>query len=317
MGASVDEAYRDRASELAELAMLAAEAKRWTEAESLARRALALDPESSEARVTLGRALESRARYSEAAAEYARATRAEPISADALENLLRVWAAPVAIFGLVGVLAHLVLRFVLNHFEQTRVVAGLLVLAVALLLTAAIAVVRRRYRFRSLTAEDRRFVQILERDRGWAAPERGPLILVGIVIAVLAAAAVTFGATTKLSTDIRPGDCFTTDERASIQKVSAIPCELPHSTEIYAQFRDPSPSGAPYPGPATLQALTFERCLARFEAFVGVKYNKQRRLQIQNYVPEQDYWDQGVRDTWCGVRRLDGGQLLGSVRQTN
>jgi hypothetical protein len=317
MGDPVDEAYRERAAELAELARAAVKAKRWEQAESLARRAAGLDPDAPDVRLTLGRILEERARYGEAAAEYAKAARSASNATSGLENLLRVWAAPLAIFGLLGLLVHLAVRFVLDRFDETRVVIALVALTVALLVTTAVALLRRRRRFRTLTAEDRRFVELVERDQGWSAPERRPLLLTGVVIVVLAASAVAFGAGTKRSTDMAVGDCFTVDQTESIQKVSAIPCGLPHTTEIYARFRDPAPLGAAYPGLAAIHASAFKQCLAPFRAMTGVDYNAQRRLAIHDYVPEQDYWDQGVRDTWCGVQRLDGGQLVGSVREAN
>jgi hypothetical protein len=229
-------------------------------------------------------------------------------------RLLEVWAAPVAFLAILGTLIHLVLRSVLGRFSQTTVVAGLLIITAALVVLVAAAVVRRRRRFAALTPDDREFIAALDRRLGWNTQARGALIGAGVVIVLLAAATVLFGATTKLSTDMRVGDCFTTDTRVSIEKVSAIPCELPHTTEIYAQSRDPAPVGAPYPGLASVHAAAYQRCLEPFSQVIGLGYNEQRRLLIHDFVPEQDYWDQGVRDTWCGVSRLDGSQLIGSVR---
>jgi Septum formation len=314
MGESVDEAFRERAAQLAQQARAAATAGRWADAESLARRAVNLNPTNVEGFSILAEVLERRGDHTGAARELTAAVQLEPLRPELAARLIEVWGGPIAFVAILGTLTHLVLRSVLGRFSQTTVVGGLVVITVALVVLVAAAVLRRRRRFAGLDADDRRFIAALDRRIGWNSQARAALIGGGIVIVVLAAATVLFGATTKLSTDMRVGDCFTTESRASIEKVSAIPCELPHATEIYAQFRDPTPIGGAYPGLPAVHAAAFQRCLAPFRLMVGVGYNDQRRLMIHDFVPEQDYWDQGVRDTWCGVSLLDGGQLVGTVR---
>jgi hypothetical protein len=313
MGANIDDAYRERAAQLVAQARSAASAGRWPEAESLARRAVNLDPTIVDGFAVLGEAQERLGDHAGAARQLAAAARLRPSQPELAARLIELWAAPVAFLAILGTLIHLVLRLVLGRFSQTTVVAGLLIITAALVVLVAAAVLRRRRRFAALNAEDREFIAALDRRLGWNSQARGALIGAGIVIILLAAATVLFGATTKLSTDMKVGDCFTTESRASIEKISAIPCALPHTTEIYAQFRDPAPLGGPYPGLAAVHAAAFQRCLQPFEALLGVDYNRQRQLVIHDFVPEQDYWDQGVRDTWCGIQRFDGSQLVGNV----
>lgn len=313
MGESVDEAFRERAVQLTAQARAAAGAGRWADAESLARRAVNLDPTNGEGFSLLGEALERRGDHAGAARELAAAVRLRPFRPELAARLIEVWGAPVAFLAILGTLVHLVLRFVLGQFSQTTVVAGLVIITTALVILVAAALLRRRRRFAGLALEDRRFVAALDRRLGWSSQARGALAGAGAVIVLLAAATVLFGASTKLSTEMRVGDCFTTDRQASIEKVSAIPCVLPHTTEIYAQSRDAAPLGATYPGLEAVHAAAYQRCLEPFRRLTGLDYNQQRQLVIHDFVPEQDYWDQGVRDTWCGVQRLDGSQLVGSV----
>src|SRR3954469_14452241 len=268
MGEPVDDAFAARAQELVELAEDAADKLRWADAASLARRALALDPESSDARALLIQALEGDSRYAEAVTELAGAARSG--EASWIASIVKLWTAPIAIFGLVAFVAENVIRAVFGHFSQTAVFFALLAIASALLVTTLVGLIRRQRRFSALTVEDRRFVGALERSLPWSAPERRPLLVVTVVVAILVAAAFTFVATKKPSLQIRVGDCFTSDRNSMIDKISAVACDLPHTTEVYALFPDPAPPGEPYPGLQLLHASAQVRCTPAFFAIPAI-----------------------------------------------
>jgi hypothetical protein len=108
--------------------------------------------------------------------------------------------------------------------------------------------------------------------------------------------------------------CFTLDRHSSIQQVSAIPCALPHGTEVYAVVENPAPLDAPYPGVEAVRAYANPTCEAAYEAFVGVPYRPSSRLWISILSPEEPYWVIGVRTAWCSLQARDGEQTTGSAR---
>jgi hypothetical protein len=291
----------------------ALDAGRPSDAERIARLAIGRDAQYVPARLALGRALEALGRHAEAATVYAEAARISPFSAGVSTSLRRVWIAPLAGFGVVAILIWGVFRVIQRRFDEHTVLFGLLVSVAVLALGTLVLLHRRRRRFASLTAEDRR---LMERQGAWAllsGPGSGRLLAVALVILLLSGAAVVFAVGTKPSLGMKVGDCFTLDRHTSIQQVSAIPCALPHGTEVYAVVENPAPLDAPYPGVDAVRAYANPTCEAAYEAFVGVPYSPSSRLWISILSPEEPYWVIGVRTTWCSLQARDGGQTTGSA----
>jgi hypothetical protein len=289
-------------------------AGRASDAERIARLAIGRDARYVPARLALGRALEALGRHAEAAAVYAEAARISPFSAGVSNSLRRVWIAPLAGFGVVALLVWGVFRVIQRQFDQHTVLLGLLVSVFVLALGTLVLLHRQRRVFASLSADDRR---LLQRQGAWAllsGPGSGRLLAVALVILLLSGAAVVFAVGTKPSLGMKVGDCFTLDRHSSIEKISAIPCELPHGSEIYAVVENPAPSDAPYPGVEAVRAYANPTCEAAYESFVGVPYDASSKLWISILTPEEPYWVIGVRMSWCSLQARDGEQTAGSAR---
>lgn len=292
----------------------ALKAGRPEDAEQLARMAIGRDAAYVPARLALGRALEARGQTAEAAAVYAEAARISPFSAGVSGSLRRVWIAPLAGFGLVAGVLWAVFRVVGRQFDQRTVLIGLLVSTAVLVVGTLVLLHRRRRRFASLSAEDRRLIEAHGGGGLLAGPAPSRLMAVGGVIVLLSVAAVLFAVGTKPSLGIKVGDCFTLDRQTSIEQISAIPCALPHGTEVYAVVVDPAPSVAPYPGIDAVRAAANPGCEAAYERFVGAPYTTSSRYWINVLSPEEPYWAIGIRTNWCAVHDRKGRQTTGSAK---
>jgi hypothetical protein len=173
---------------------------------------------------------------------------------------------------------------------------------------------RRRWRFASLSAEDRKLLQAHGRGELLAGPAPSRIMAVTAVIVMLSAAAVIFAVGTKPSLGMKVGDCFTLDKQTSIEQIAAIPCAFPHGTEVYAIVTDPAPDGAPYPGVDVVRAAAQPACEAAYEPFVGAPYTTTSKYWIGILSPEEPYWVIGIRTNWCAVYDRKGRQTTGSAK---
>jgi hypothetical protein len=314
-----DEAFVTRSAELSRLAQVELESGRFPAAESFARRALRLDSANSAAELILGQALEASGRHAEATEAFGRAARLLPDDPGPARALAGEWRAPlVAGVSLLGAFVLHLLGIVAQDFDERLVAVALGATAVAIVATTLVLLGRRRRRFRSLTSETRAAIETAERltRREAAAALGGPLLIIGISVIVLAGSAFLFVVGRKPSIEIQPGDCFTLTQRTTIERVSRIPCELPHGTEVYAAYTDPAPLGAPFAGVDAERAAVRDRCVADYRAFVGTPYRAESTLLINILVPEQPYWDAGIRGMWCSVEDRRGDKLVGSMRNS-
>ena len=284
------------------------------DAERLAREAIGRDAAYVPAKLALGRALEARGQHAEAATVYAEAARLSPFSAGVSTSLRRIWIAPLAGFGIVSAVLWFVFRVVERQFDQRTVLMGLLVSTAVLVVGTLALLHRRRRRFASLSPEDRRLLEANGVGGLMVGPGSGRLLAVGVVMVLLSAGTVMFAVGTKASLSMKVGDCFTLERNTSIEKVSAIPCELPHGSEIYAVVVDPAPAGAPYPGIDAVRAVAKPQCEAAYERFIGAPYTTSSRFWISILSPEEPYWVIDVRTNWCSVRSTDGRQTTGSAK---
>ena len=292
----------------------ALKAGRPDDAERFARAAIERDPSYVPARLALGRALEARGKHVEAASVYADAARISPFSAGVSGSLRRVWLAPLTGFGIVALVLWGIFRIVGRHFDAFTVLVGLLISTAVLITGTLVMLQRRRWRFASLSAEDRKLLQAHGRGELLAGPASSRIMAVTAVIVLLSAAAVVFAVGTKPSLGMKVGDCFTLDRQTSIEQVSAIPCALPHGTEIYAVIMDPAPVDAPFPGIDAVRAAAKPGCEAAYERFIGAPYTTASRYWMNILSPEEPYWVIGIRTNWCAVYDRRGQQTSGSAK---
>jgi hypothetical protein len=284
------------------------------DAESLARIAVGRDATYIPARLALGRSLEAQDLHAESAAVYADAARISPLGSGVRTSLRRVWIAPLAGLGIVYGIAVIVFRELGRRFDQHTVLAGLLILTLALVMWALALLVRRRRRFASLSAEDRRLLETQGSAGLFEGLTPGRMLFVGALIVLLSGATVMFAVGMKPSLSLKIGDCFSLDGRPMVEEVSAIPCDLPHGIEVFATVDDSAPAGAPYPGMDAVRAAATPGCQAAYERFVGVPYVRSSKWWINILSPAESYWVIGIRVNWCTLATVHGEQTMGSGR---
>lgn len=138
-----------------------------------------------------------------------------------------------------------------------------------------------------------------------------------VVLALLLAAVLTGGCQQSVF-DLEVGRCLNLPEDlpegGAIADVEPVECGVPHDAEIYAIVSHPAPPGSPFPGEEALREFSDERCVERFEAYVGVDYAISSIFST-GLRPLEDSWsDDGVRDVVCLLVGFEGAQLTGSKR---
>ena len=110
------------------------------------------------------------------------------------------------------------------------------------------------------------------------------------------------------------GDCFNDDAAAGTQvsEVPVVPCSEPHDNEIYYEY---SMTNASYPGDSAALEMAGERCVAEFDAFVGIDY-LDSELDIFPITPTAESWEQGDRIVYCALYALDLSKLEGTMRNS-
>ncbi len=120
--------------------------------------------------------------------------------------------------------------------------------------------------------------------------------------------------------DLQVGDCFnagefTTSEEVEVSDVDGVPCDEPHSFEVYAV--------ADYEGgsfPATdsqFQVAFAEVCIPPFESYVGIPYENSV-LWASAITPTEEGWNDGDREFICHLHEgADATPLSESQRGAN
>lgn len=148
----------------------------------------------------------------------------------------------------------------------------------------------------------------------------GILMFVPVSLALVGALAILmFGwgtslAGTRPAAELAVGDCFD-KPTGTFDRVTLIDCAKPHQVEIYAVFQNPAPAGAPYPGMDAQGRLGYPLCFDAFERFTGLQYSRTGVLLVAAYMPEEPFWDRGIRTINCSLYRFDLGHLTGSARR--
>jgi hypothetical protein len=116
---------------------------------------------------------------------------------------------------------------------------------------------------------------------------------------------------------LRVGDCFDDtyaafgDEVSEVDSLPGVPCSSPHDNEVYAAF---DIDLSEFPDEDELSMLAFDRCLDRFENFVGRDYDSSD-LDILTLYPSQESWNlQNDREIVCALYDMNTNKLTGSAR---
>ena len=114
-------------------------------------------------------------------------------------------------------------------------------------------------------------------------------------------------------TDLRPGDCFNSDEETEITDVDGAPCTEAHEYEVFAIG---SHEADAYPGEAEMDGVFVSLCEASFDAFVGVPY-ADSELWASMITPSDESWGDGDRDFTCILYDPEDSQLTNSMEGAN
>jgi hypothetical protein len=90
-----------------------------------------------------------------------------------------------------------------------------------------------------------------------------------------------------------------------------VDCDRPHDLEVVEVLE--IDAFDEYPGDAEVTRWTFERCVERFEEYVGEPYGSSL-LDLDVAVPDEGLWRDGDRTARCGVTNADGSRRDRSVR---
>lgn len=116
--------------------------------------------------------------------------------------------------------------------------------------------------------------------------------------------------------DLRVGDCFddasySFNGDAQITSLPGVPCSEPHDNEVYAVFDVNIDS---YPGDEGMWELAMDRCLDRFQPFVGLDYESSS-LDILTLYPTPESWKlENDREVVCAVFDVDANKLVGHAQ---
>ncbi len=97
----------------------------------------------------------------------------------------------------------------------------------------------------------------------------------------------------------RAGDCARwDDDEEGTREGRLVPCDEPHTDEIYAVFDLDGPAGAPYPDEVAIDAAA-ERCIAELEGYLGYPFNPHGRFFASLLRPSEEGWAVGDRQVTC------------------
>ena len=85
-------------------------------------------------------------------------------------------------------------------------------------------------------------------------------------------------------------------------------CDMSHSHEVAAVWKEDGNAAAPYPGADQLSRVHLAACQAAFEAYVGHPVDGSE-LDFVVAVPTEGAWSDAVRSGACLVEQADGGFL--------
>lgn len=115
--------------------------------------------------------------------------------------------------------------------------------------------------------------------------------------------------------DLRVGDCLKPDPEASgdLTEIEAVPCDEPHTQEVFAVTDYEGENADVYPGEAELRTFADAACLDAFERYTGTDY-LDSELYFSYLHPSIDSWNEGDDRTIVCVVISPGEETTGSVR---
>lgn len=107
------------------------------------------------------------------------------------------------------------------------------------------------------------------------------------------------------------------DPAAEDRAVWVVPCEEPHTHEVYdvVAYDGPMVRGGSYPGEAPVQDWAEQVCFDRFEGFVGIPWTRSD-MDIEVWWPSADSWGRTDRSVICTVFPATGGTVRGTARDS-
>jgi hypothetical protein len=88
--------------------------------------------------------------------------------------------------------------------------------------------------------------------------------------------------------DLRVGDCINDDQDGEFSTINIVPCDEPHTDEVYFEFNMPE---GDYPSSADFDEAFILRCVPAFESFVGIAAEA-TELGAWPITPTQRSWDE-------------------------
>ncbi len=145
-------------------------------------------------------------------------------------------------------------------------------------------------------------------------------LLTGLAVAVAAAGCATGGPRNSAGqvTASAPGDSFSPQvgdctgplTTGTVEKVTLLPCDQPHSWEVFAATEL---DGDEFPGAGAVQDAAEEFCQDRFKTFVGVSVGKSD-YDLNVLQPTRQTWESAAdRAVTCLVGK-DGGEIEGTLK---
>ena len=117
--------------------------------------------------------------------------------------------------------------------------------------------------------------------------------------------------------NLQPGDCIKPAEElpAEVSDLEAVPCEEPHTQEVFAavQYESTDEDDDQFPGPSDLEAFANARCIEEFEPYVGIDY-VDSELYFTYLMPTVRSWEENDDRTIVCLAVSTGEAETGSVR---
>jgi hypothetical protein len=111
-------------------------------------------------------------------------------------------------------------------------------------------------------------------------------------------------------TELVSGDCFDFGEGEEVNAVAAVPCDEPHTYEVF--FVGTLPDGD-YPPVGEVDAFAEEQCTLAFETYVG--HDFATSVWFASYVgPTEEAWGEGEQTLVCHLSNSTETAVTGSAR---
>jgi hypothetical protein len=115
--------------------------------------------------------------------------------------------------------------------------------------------------------------------------------------------------------DVQTGDCVVppTGMKPELEKVRVVPCQNPHTQEVFAVGK--YDNADVYPGEKALTAFADGICVERYQPYVGVTYQDSKLLYTY-LLPSARSWNEGKDRTVVCIVTTPGDPLTASVKDS-